>query len=272
MGSVFLCRSIGVGMHFSLIRCFLTIMICAAVLPAIGRAAPIAIVNSGFEDTSGQTTFNEFTFGTPTGWTQYDPNGIIVGAGNGPDVFLGTLQPNGTDFFNTTAPEGNKVAILFNRDGSTGAGEYGLTQTLGDTLQANMRYQLSVEVGNIASGNAQNAEFFNLDGFPGYRIELLAGGVVIGQDNNTLAGVIPEGEFLTSMFTVDVGAGHAQLGQNLGIRLVNLNVVDGAFPTADLEVDFDDLRLDATAISAPGSLGLFSLVIGGLAFRQRRRH
>ncbi len=94
-------------------------MICAAVLPAIGRAAPIAIVNSGFEDTSGQTTFNEFTFGTPTGWTQHDPNGIIVGAGNGQDVFLGTLQPNGTDFFNTTAPEGNKVAILFNRDGST---------------------------------------------------------------------------------------------------------------------------------------------------------
>ena len=49
---------------------------------------------------------------------------------------------------------------------------------------------------------------------------------------------------MTSMFTVDVGAAHAQLGQSLGIRLVNLNVIDGAFPTADLEVDFDDVRLD----------------------------
>jgi hapalindole H/12-epi-hapalindole U/12-epi-fischerindole U synthase len=252
-------------------RFILMFAICGVILPTAGRAAPIAIVNAGFEDTSGQAVFNEFTFGTPTGWTQHDPNGIIVGTGNGPDVFLGTLQPNGTDFFNTTAPEGNKVAIMFNRDGSTGAGEYGLTQTLSATLQGNMRYQLSVEVGNIASGNAQNAEFFNLDGFPGYRIELLAGGVVIGQDNNTLAGVISEGEFLTSMFTVDVGAAHAQLGQSLGIRLVNLNVVDGAFPTADLEVDFDDVQLDATAISAPGSLALFSLMFGVLVARRRRQ-
>lgn len=257
-------------MLISLKRCFMTVAICAAILPAVGRAAPIAIVNAGFEDTSGQTTFNEFTFGTPTGWTQHDPNGIIVGSGNGPDVFLGTLEPNSPINFINPAPEGNKVAIMFNRDGSSGAGEYGLTQTLGATLQVNTRYQLSVEVGNIASGIAENGQFFNLDGFPGYRIELLAGGVVIGQDNNTLAGVIPEGEFMTSMFTVDVGAGHAQLGQSLGIRLVNLNVVDGAFPTADLEVDFDDVRLDATAISAPGSLALFGLMFGVLVARQRR--
>jgi uncharacterized protein (TIGR03382 family) len=71
------------------------------------------------------------------------------------------------------------------------------------------------------------------------------------------------------MFTVDVGAAHAQLGQSLGIRLVNLNVIDGAFPTADLEVDFDDVRLDATAISAPGSLVLFSLMFGVLLARRR---
>ncbi|NKB20938.1 MAG: hypothetical protein GKS01_10605 [Alphaproteobacteria bacterium] len=252
-------------------RLSVLLALCVAVWPISGHAAPVTVVNAGFEDTSGQAVFNEFTFGTPTGWVQYDPNSIIVGSGNGPDVFLGTLEPNGTDFFNATAPQGNKVAIMFNRGASTGAGEFGLTQTLGDTLQANTRYELAVEVGNIASGTAQNAEFFNLDGFPGYRIELLAGGVVIGQDNNTLGGLIPEGEFLTSVFTVDVGAAHAQLGQSLGIRLVNLNQLTGLPSLPDLEVDFDDVHLDATAISAPGSVALFSLVLGVLVIRQRQQ-
>jgi|APSaa5957512535_1039671.scaffolds.fasta_scaffold66944_2 hypothetical protein len=32
---------------------------------ACSYAAPLTIINSGFEDTSGQTVFNEFTFGTP---------------------------------------------------------------------------------------------------------------------------------------------------------------------------------------------------------------
>jgi hypothetical protein len=110
-------------MLFRFKRCFLVIAICVAVWPAAGRAAPIAIVNAGFEDTSGQAVFNEFTFGKPTGWTQHDPNGIIVGFGNGPDVFLGTLEPNSPINFIDPSPEGNKVAIMFNLDGSSGAGE-----------------------------------------------------------------------------------------------------------------------------------------------------
>ena len=37
--------------------------------------------------------------------------------------------------------------------------------------------------------------FFDLSGFPGYAVQLLAGGVVVAEDHNTLAGSIPEGEF-----------------------------------------------------------------------------
>ena len=66
------------------------------------KAIPISVTNAGFEDVSGQSTFNEFTFGTPTGWNLHDPNGIIPDT----DVFTGTLLPNGTDFFNSVAPEG----------------------------------------------------------------------------------------------------------------------------------------------------------------------
>jgi len=202
-------------------------------------AMMIAVTNSGFEDVSGQTPFNEFTFGTPIGWPFHDPNSVIPD----PGTFTGTLQPNGTDFFNTTAPEGVKVSILFN-SGREGEGEYGYSQTLVDTLQTNTEYSLTVKVGNIASGTAQNGQFFNLDEFPGYRVDLLAGGVAIAQDDNSLT--IPEAEFATSTVILSVGATHAQLGQDLGIRLVNLNVIPDGFTQAtspDLEVDFDDVVL-----------------------------
>ena len=85
-----------------------------------------------------------------------------------------TLLPNGVDFFNSIAPEGERVSILFNSQ-SEGEGQYGLEQTLAATLEANMTYTLSVEVGNIASGFATNGTFFNLDEFPGYRVDLMAG-------------------------------------------------------------------------------------------------
>lgn len=231
------------------------------------HAVPIAIVNAGFEDTTGQSTFNEFTFGTPAGWELHDPNNLIVDS----DVFTGTLLPNGTDFFNATAPEGDRVAILFNR-GRQGDGEYGYVQTLGATLQANTSYNLSVEVGNIASGTAVSNEFFDLSGFPGYRIELLADGVMIAEDIDSLT--IDEGEFATANLILNVGAAHAQLGQTLGIRLVNLNQIPGGLdPIPDLEVDFDDVRLDATAraVSEPGTLALFALGLAGLVLHRRRR-
>lgn len=234
--------------------------------PAV-EAIPIAVANAGFEDTSGQAVFNEFTFGTPAGWNLHDPNSIT----SDPDVFTGTLFPNGTDFFNGVAPEGDRVALLFNR-GQRDAGEYGYVQTLGDTLQANTRYTLNVAVGNIASGTAENNEFFDLSGFPGYRIDLLAGGVVIAQDLDTLS--IAEGEFLVSELVFDTGDADAQLGQALGIRLVNLNETRGALtPFPDLEVDFDDVTLDATAlaVSEPSSLALFGLGLVALAWRARRR-
>jgi hypothetical protein len=233
----------------------------------VAEAVPIAVANAGFEDTSGQSVFNEFTFGTPTGWVLHDPNNIISNAG----VFTGTLLTDGPDFFNDGAPEGDRVALLFNSD-QRDAGEYGYAQTLGETLQANTRYTLNVAVGNIASGTAENGDFFDLSGFPGYRVDLLAGGVVIAQDLDSLT--INEGEFLVSELIFDTGAADAQLGLDLGIRLVNLNVTPGGLNAIpDLEVDFDDVTLDATAlaVSEPGSVALFGIGLFTLAWRTRRR-
>ena len=242
----------------------ITAVIACSSLACSAQAANIAIVNSSFEDTTGQSVSNEFTFGIPTGWTAYDPSNIIPNAG----VFPGTLEPNGVDFFNTTAPDGNRVGILFNST-SQGDGEYGFIQTLGTTLSANTSYSLTAQVGNIASGNALNGAFFNLDEFPGYRVELLAGGVVIALDNNSLT--IPEAEFSLSTVNFITGAAHAQLGQDLAIRLVNTNIIPDGFTQAtspDLEVDFDDIQLTATPVPEPSSILLSSL---GFTILLRRR-
>jgi hypothetical protein len=73
---------------------------------------------------------------------------------------------------------------------------------------------------------------------------------MIAQDNNTL--VIPEAEFATSVVAIVTGALHPRIGQDLGIRLVNLNVIPDGFTQAtspDLEVDFDDIILRSTAVN-----------------------
>lgn len=221
------------------------------------QALSLPVVNAGFEDISGSVSvFNEFSFGAFAGWEIYDNPAGLIGNGAGNPYFVGTLQPSPDPensgsfvFFDNGAPEGNRVAIAFNRSGTDGQGEYGLQQTLaGVPLGPNRRYRLQVEVGNIASGVAESGENFNLDGFPGYRVELLAGGQPIAADSNTLAGIIPEGEFLTSSISLVTNSVSAGLGLDLGIRLVNLNELDPLSPNADLEVDFDDVRLDVRPV------------------------
>ena len=233
----------------------LTLVLITTVQLGIVRssaAMSLPVVNPGFESTSNAVSvFNEFTFGAPDGWQHYEEFPGLIGNGASNPFFTGTLEPpmdlaNPGDFlwFPAGPPEGDRVAILFNRAFSGATGEYGIEQTLtGQSVEPLRRYTLEVEVGDIASGTAMSGEFFNLDGFPGYRVELLAGGQVIGVDNSSLSSTLLDGQFATSTITVDVGQSHIGLGQDLGIRLVNLNQVDPMHPTADLEVDFDDVRL-----------------------------
>jgi hypothetical protein len=260
-----------------------------AAFPAL--AAPLAVVNPGFEDISGETPVNEFTFGPLNGWGLYDPASITAG-GAGGTYFLGTLTPFEPDpigspgvysFFPSGAPEGQRVGIAFSYFGSGGQGAWGFVQILGDTLQPNTTYTLRVRIGNIASGTSVGGSFFPLDGFPGYRVELLAGadlpsgGVAIAADDNGLSGSIPEGEFAESVVVLTTDGSHPNLGETLGIRLVNLNIVDPAFPSSDLEVDFDDVRLDASpappavpALPPVGAAGL-AIALGAAAIDVLRR-
>ena len=252
-------------------------LLCVCIPTAF--ATPITVVNPGFEDIAGEIPVNEFTFGPLSVWNLYDPGGVTFG-GAGPTYFIGTLTPFEPDpignpgvfaNFPGGAAEGQRVGIAFNFEGSGGGGEYGYVQTLSATLQANTNYSLQVAIGNIASATSSNGTFFDLDGFPGYRVDLLAGGVVIADNNNSLAGSIPEGQFGTSTVAFSTGAAPAQLGQPLGIRLVNLNIVDLLFTDSDLEVDFDNVNLSAVAIPLPAALTLLSPILGGMILLRRRR-
>jgi hypothetical protein len=235
-------------------------LLLVAILCSVSHAAPVTILNHGFEapylggnlpfEYAGDVPATAFPVGAaPSGWSPY---GAVGGF-----AFIGVLNPGVqadeplATYFPDGAPQGDNVALTF-FDGHQGGAEFGIQQTLAATLQLRTRYTLTVEVGNIASGVSvvppfAGFGFFDLRGFPGYRIDLLAGTTVIASDNDTLNP--DEGEFLTSTFDVVIGNDHDDENSPLTIRLVNLNNQDINDPIIDLEVDFDDVRLDASPLA-----------------------
>lgn len=248
--------------------------------------APIPVSNPGFEalylennnlpaSYGGVVPVGAFPTGDPpAGWSPYPAGGLPAGA------FLGVLNPGvqadfppgESAFFPAGAPEGSNAVLLY-FSGDAGGPEFGVTQTLAETLAPHTRYTLRVEVGNIASGTGLSAPydgfgFFDLRGFPGYRIELRAGGELLVSDDDSLAtggdlGNL-DGVFQPTELEVEIGAGHAALGEPLEIRLISLNQPDVPGVTG-LEVDFDDVRLTATPL-APDPPGLpFPLLLPRIA-------
>ena len=234
------------------------VMVVGLLGIAVGRsaAAPVPITNPGFE--ADFAADNTFPLLTPTGWSPYDPGGILNGGGNS----IGVLNPTSSTFFPAGAPEGSNVALIF-LSNTIGGPPAGIRQTLGTPLSAGTIYTLSMDVGNIASGIGappfDQFGFFDLDGFPGYRVELRAGGALVAEDDDTLRPA--EGTFERTRIRAVVGATHPGLDQPLEIRLINLNREDTPADPG-IEVDFDDLRLDATPIDAAAG-SAFVACLGG---------
>jgi len=214
------------------------------------NSAPLTITNHSFEtDVVSNGNFDASTTSGPAGWDVYN-----TAATDGFRQF-GTLNPSAAQF--DSVPDGSNVGLVFLR--TAGIGEAGLQQTLSDTLLLNTSYTLTVEVGNFRDGDAGDS--FDFNGFPGYRIDLLAAGnpTPLASDSNTLT--IAEGAFETSIVTITTGSSHINEGQALVIRLANLN-------GAGIEVNFDDVRLDASPVPEPSTtallLGAVGLICAGL--------
>lgn len=235
----------------------------------------ITLTNPGFEDDFAPA--GGFPVLLPNGWTLYDPAGIVGSTGQGTNA-VGVLNPTGSTFFVDPVPEGNNAALVYleQRAGSTDAGDpVGLFNTFDGMLQAGMRYTLSVGVGNIASGTGLGDPYagygpYDLSGFPGYRVELLAGDQVLAFDDSSLS--IGEGRFMTSTVEYMTGGAHALAGSVLGVRLINLNA-SGNLDERAREVDFDNVQLMAVAVPEPHEYAMWLAGLGLLlGARARRRH
>lgn len=261
------------------------VLVAALLLAQAGFAAPVAITNAGFEDLylggnlppgfGGVVPVGSFPTGAPpAGWTLYLEDGLPI-AGS----FVGVLNPGDAadhapnpPFFVNGAPEGNNVALVF-MSGAAGDNEFGIEQQLTTTVAPDTTYTLTVEVGDIDSAIGLTSPydtFFDLEGFPGYRVQLLAVdglGVetLLAEDDDSLG--IVEAFFATSTVVHTTGSSPPQAGQALLIRLISRNEPD--IPGVDgLEVDFDDVRLDASPATSvplpPPALGAAFLALLGL--------
>lgn len=214
-----------------------------AIDSTTGLTTVIPIENAGFEIPvleDGVFTAG-FSQGEPIpGWTPYDPNDLITGIpltlGGVLYTDVGTINPLSAQYPNEP-PEGQNVGYSFVVN-PFGSGVVGFTQTLDTFLTVNTKYTLQVEV-----GNPQGVDQFGNDytGFPGYRVELVAGGNVLAADNNTLN--IEEGQFKTSEVSFLAFADNLYLGNNLEIRLINLGQGPG------LSIDFDNVSLTTTVLA-----------------------
>jgi hapalindole H/12-epi-hapalindole U/12-epi-fischerindole U synthase len=244
-------------------------LICAIAMLCSGLpagASELSITNASFEDAA--VPAGTFPIFTPAGWSLHDPNGLLDGALDA----VGVLNPTGTTFFPGGAPDGSNVALVF-LSGDVGLGEVGIEQAIDYTLRPDTTYTLSVMVGNIASGsgNPPITDFFNLAGFPGYAVQLLAGDTVVAEDRNSLAGSLAEGTFAESVVSLTVGAFHPNLDQALSIRLLNLNQ-PGTDVAPGIEVDFDAVSLTAVpAIPEPRTYALIAVGFVVLLIGARRR-
>lgn len=165
----------------------------------VASADDVAIVNAGFED---ETLGNgSFVFTIP-GWTNIGDSG--------------TFNPT-TSQYAFEAPEGSNVAFS-----SNGGPE--ISQVLANVLDIDTAYTLSVMVGDRLDQN-----------FPGYSVQLLAGGDLLAEDNNSMTSV--NGDFFESTVTYLSSQSDTQIGDALEIRLRGFGA----------QVNFDNVRLVAVS-------------------------
>lgn len=197
------------------------------VLAVMGAASAdqqtIAIDNAGFED----PVLDE------DGWTWVDVPGWTPVGGEAPGIWNVTSA----DFDPVIAPEGENV--LYTENPPAGVAN-GVAQVLAETFAADTDYTLTAEVGNS-----------NYYYFAGYSVQLLAGGTVIAEDNDTLWPAYKLWATSTVVYTYDA-VDSALVGQPLEIRLLNLGLDKDSPPGDTVGVEFDNVTLSYDAGAEPG--------------------
>ena len=198
------------------------VLLLAVIGTASAEQQTITIDNPGFEDpVLGE---DDYTWLDTPGWTQ-------VG-GDGHGVWNVTLS----DFDPVIAPEGENVVYTENAPAGVANG---VAQVLTETFAADTAYTLTVDVGNSW------AYYYS-----GYSVQLLAGGILIAEDNDTLWPDYMKWATSTVVYTYDP-ADSALVGQPLEIRLLNLGLDKD--PSDTVGVEFDNVTLLSDAGGEPAA-------------------
>lgn len=228
----------------------LAVPVLLILLGRYAHSSPIPINNAGFEEFA--LTDNQFTVSpglVPSlpsfavvssdpipGWTI---TGQQAGSGFGFASFASSWNPYAASFPGG-APEGQNAALAERLS----AGDMLISQTLTSALAATT-YILRAQVGDRLETN-----------FDSYRLQLLAGGVLLAEDNNSVHP--PDGTWVeTTPVVFTALPDNPHLGAPLEIRIV----VNG-------RVAIDDIRLEE--VPEPTSYALGALALVGL-FALRRR-
>ncbi len=195
-----------------------------------GDQFAISVLNSSFEQPgNGPGGFG----GVIPGWTD----------GDGAGTQAGTFNPT-TSRYPLGLSDGDDVAF---------SNSPVISQVLGDVLEADRIYTLEVDVGDRNDTN-----------FPGFDVELLAGGNVLGGvDETSLA--VPNGGFATAVVNFEVLPGDPNIGLPLEIRL----------STNGGQTNFDNVRLTAIVTPEPASIAIWTglgLLICAMGLIDRRRN
>ncbi len=142
----------------------------------------------------------------------------------------GSFNPTSAHYPGDVIPEGNNVAF---------SNAPTISQILSTALTANTTYTLLVDIGRRLDNPAIN-----------YSVQLLAGGTLLAEENSLSFNA---GQFKTSNVTHVTSANPTQLGQQLEIRLVKF---------AGGQVNFDNVRLDASTTTVPEPGSFFLLALG----------
>jgi len=194
----------------------LVAVVCLPVSSA--GAAEVTIVNPGFEDPV--LAEDDWTWQDVPGWTP-------IGHADD-DEGVGVWNTTIADFDPVIAPGGENVLYTEYYVGGVG----GVAQILGAKFAADTAYTLTVEVGD---------SYYYY--FSGYKVQLLAGGTVIAEDNDTLWPPYYEWATSTVAYTYDP-ADSALVGQPLEIRLLSLGLdKDGPGVDDPIGVEFDNVTL-----------------------------
>eukprot|EP01083_Nonionella_stella_P024028 66474_1 len=188
----------------------------------------VNIRNAGFENPS--IASGDITWGIED-WTSYNVLTTYVGVRN----FVNSTMSN--QYHDNLPPEGIQQGWL--SQAFHDKTEFGIYQTLAETISPNTNYSLKIWIGNAEGVSG----LINNNGFGGYRIQLKANDIVLAEDDNSVT--VPPYEWREITLNAQFNDTNPHIGKQLEIRVIHKSM--GALRgIRTYAITFDDVRLTAT--------------------------